>query len=545
MYRVILIDDEPLILAGIASMICWEEQDCCIVGKATNGHTAIDMIVELRPDIVITDIRMPVMNGLELIEACKEKDCGSAFILLTNLEDFQLAKQAVHLGATDYLVKLDLQPQILIQALEKAKEYCSRMESHHNKELYTRLLKDSREQLERSYFSRLLLHPLEGRSLADQDIAARYQEVYLLLFQMKPEQILFGQTGDYDFQFVSSQLSDIVSRIAGRYFCSHTMLMPKKDQGLLVLSPKAGSDDQKAFSDLCEKINIALSTYFALTALFGVSRKKTDHSELPRALEEARAALNGCYYDSGSLVVFYQDRKTASQPPEREFNINFLKRSMSAAVMENEGQVLRDIFTDLSELFMEYRPNKTQAASACINIYTYLHDLLQKSGPGDHGFPYSIDIAGQLAQLGSLEDILAWLDSFCEKVCGLLDDRKEKRSDKLVYMAKRYIHEHYREKLALSDIADALNISPGHLSTTFSRYMDQTLSDYIAEVKIEHAKGLLDQGQYLIYEIADQLGFENAYYFSKVFKKVTGMSPKSYKCLGRTDPPARPPSSKP
>lgn len=545
MYRVILIDDEPLILAGIASMICWEEQDCCIVGKATNGHTAIDMIVELQPDIVITDIRMPVMNGLELIETCREKNCEFAFIFLTNLEDFQLAKQAVHLGATDYLVKLDLQPQTLIQALEKAKECCSRMESHHNKELYTRLLKDSQEQLERSYFSRLLLHPSESEFLADQDIAARYREVYLLLFQMKPEQILFGQTEDYDFQFVSSQLLDIVSRIAGRYFCRHTMLMPKKDQGLLVLSPKARSDDQKACSDLCEKINVALSTYFALTALFGVSKKKTDHSELPQALEEARAALNGCYYDAGSRVVFYQDRKTAPQPPEREFNINFLKRSMSAAVMENEGQVLRDIFSDLSELFMEYRPNKTQAASACINIYTYLHDLLQKSGPEDHGFPYSIDIAGQLAQLGSLEDILAWLDSFCEKVCGLLDDRKEKRSDKLVYLAKRYIHEHYREKLALSDIADELNISPGHLSTTFSRYMDQTLSDYIAEVKIEHAKGLLDSGEYLIYEIADQLGFENAYYFSKVFKKVTGMSPKNYKCLGRPDPPAIPPSSKP
>lgn len=159
MYRIILIDDEPLILAGIASLICWEEHDCCIVGKATNGHTAIDLILDTRPDIVITDIRMPVMNGLELIQACKEKNCEFAFIFLTNLEDFQLAKEAVHLGATDYLVKLDLKPQTLIQALERAKEHCSRMESHHNKELYALLLKDSRKQLEQNYFSQLLLTP--------------------------------------------------------------------------------------------------------------------------------------------------------------------------------------------------------------------------------------------------------------------------------------------------------------------------------------------------------------------------------------------------
>ena len=126
MYRIILIDDEPLILAGIASLICWEEHDCCIVGKATNGPAAVDLILEMRPDIVITDIRMPVMNGLELIQACREKNCEFAFIFLTNLEDFQLAKQAVHLGATDYLVKLDLQPQMLIQALDKAKEQIGR-----------------------------------------------------------------------------------------------------------------------------------------------------------------------------------------------------------------------------------------------------------------------------------------------------------------------------------------------------------------------------------------------------------------------------------
>lgn len=528
MYRVILIDDEPLILAGIASLICWEDHDCCIVGKATNGHTAIDLILELQPDIVITDIRMPVMNGLELIEVCREKNCEFAFIFLTNLEDFQLAKQAVHLGATDYLVKLDLQPEMLIQALDKAKEFCAQLESHHNKELYTLLLKDSQEQLERSYFSQLLLHPSGKEVSANLEIARRYPGAYLILFQMKPEQILFGQTESYDFPFIRSQLLDIVSRIAARYFSSCTMLIPEKDMVLLVLSPKPESDNKKALSDFCTKINVALSTYFALTALFGISRKKTELSQLPQAFAEAKSALNGCYYDAERRIIFYQRQENVQTSPEREFNINFLKKAMLSAVMENDEQALKDIFSELSELFVQYRPNKTQAASACINIYTYLHDLLQNEISEENVFPYSIDIAGQLAQLGSLEDILAWLNSFCEKVCGLLTDRKEKRSDKLVYMAKRYIHEHYQEKLTLSDIADHLRISSGHLSTTFSRYMNRTVSDYIAEVKIEHAKELIDSGQYLIYEIADQLGFENAYYFSKVFKKVVGISPKNY-----------------
>ncbi len=536
MYRIILIDDEPLILAGIASLICWEEHDCCIVGKATNGHDAIDMILETQPDIIITDIRMPVMNGLELIEACQEKHCEFAFIFLTNLEDFQLAKQAVRLGAIDYLVKLDLQPQTLIQALDRAKEHCSRMESHHNKELYSLLLKDTQKQQERNYFSQLLLSTAEENMPAAPEISACYPDCYLILLQMKPEQILFGHAETYDFQFISSQLQDIVSGIGSRYFSSHTILAPHKDTLLLVVCPKPESSTEKSLSEFCTKVNVALSTYFALTALFGISLKKTGISTLSEALCEAQSALNRCYYDSSLRIAFYKGQESRLRPPaQREFNINFLKKSMSAAVLENESQDLREIFRELSELFTQYKPDKTQAVSACINIYSYLHDLLPNESFEDGTFPYSMDIAKQLAQLGSLDDILQWQNSFCEKICSLLTERKERRSDKFVHMAKRYIHEHYREKLTLSDIAEHLKISSGYLSTSFSTCTNRTVSDYIAEVKIEHAKELIDSGEYLIYEIANQLGFENAYYFSKVFKKITGMSPKNYECRHRSN----------
>lgn len=566
MYRIILIDDEPLILAGIASLINWEDHDCCIVGKATNGPAAIDLILEMSPDIVITDIRMPVMNGLEVIEACRDKGCEFAFIFLTNLEDFQLAKQAVHLGAADYLVKLDLHPQTLVQALDQAKEHCSRMESHHNRELYSILLKDNQKQLERNYFSQLIFQTSEGLTLpeglrgtenlrrtdiphppeglmppehgpaANPEIDALYGTVRVILFQMRPEQILFGQPEAYDFQFIANQLLDVVSGIGARYFSSHTILTPRKDTLLLVACPKPESGNEKSFSEFCTKVNVALGTYFALTALFGISRQKPGPAYLAQAYGEARTALEHCYYDSALRIAFFREQDTeAGQPSQREFNINFLKKSMSAAVLENESQELKSMFQELSDLFRQYKPDKTQAASACINIYSYLHDLLQKDGSQDGDFPYSIDIAQQLSRLASLDDILLWLDSFCERICAMLTDRKEKRSDKFVYMAKRYIHEHYREKLMLSDIAEYLKISPGYLSSCFSRYMNRTVSDYIAEVKIEHAKELIDSGQFLIYEIADQLGFENAYYFSKVFKKVTGLSPKNYECRNRLD----------
>ena len=286
MYRIVLIDDEPLVLAGIASLIPWEEYDCTIVGKATNGNSAMELILELNPDIVITDIRMPVMNGLELIEACQRQGCEFAFLLLTNLEDFQLAQQAVRLGATDYLVKLDLQPQALIDALERAKDSCDLMKSHHKKELYSFLLKDSQAQMERSYFTQLL-NPQKEEFLINSEIEKNYPFVYLILFQMMPEQIHFGQTDSYDFQFIHSQLLDIISGISSRYFAHCTALPQEKDTLVLAVCPKPENDSEKSLSDFCSKIKVALSTYFALTAQFGISKRKEQLSELSEAFLEA------------------------------------------------------------------------------------------------------------------------------------------------------------------------------------------------------------------------------------------------------------------
>ena len=126
MYRVMLVDDEPLILAGIASMLCWEDHDCRIVGKATNGQQALEKMEELRPDLVITDIKMPAMDGLELMRQARERGYAAKFILLTNLEEFSLAREALSLGAMEYLVKLEMNEETLAKTLDSVIERCRR-----------------------------------------------------------------------------------------------------------------------------------------------------------------------------------------------------------------------------------------------------------------------------------------------------------------------------------------------------------------------------------------------------------------------------------
>lgn len=534
MYRIVLVDDEPLILAGIVSLIRWEDWDCTVVGKATNGPKALELIHQVLPDIVITDIRMPVMNGLELMEECRRQGYHPAFIILTNLEEFQLARKAVSLGAIDYLVKLNLEPEQLCDALDRAKGFCDQQESYQNRQLYDQLLRDNAGQLEHNIFYQLLLGPGTGDLAVPEELAARYSYPLVIQFTMQPEQIQFNTLDPYDFPFIRQQLTDILSGICSRYFQAFTILFSAENCILLTGCLKTADYGKAVLREFCGKVNGALNIYFGLKAVFGICDAPEGIKELPQAAAHARDAMKHYYYDSSSPVIFY-NQQTPPSAAHRDFNINLLKRPIASAVTQNNSSQLKSIFAELADLFHEYHPSRSQAVSACINLYTYLNGLFLNEGSRySHIFPDTLDIVEHVKQLISLQDILIWLDSFSKQLCQLMEERREKPLDKLVCQTKQYVQEHYREKLTLSDIANHLNISPGHLSNTFRKVSDMTLSDYIAQVKIEEAMKLIDTHQYLIYEVADILGFENAYYFSKVFRKVTGQSPREYEQASRT-----------
>lgn len=150
MYRILLVDDEPLILAGIASMMEWGDYDCVVADKATNGSQALEKIEEIQPDIVITDIKMPAMNGLEFMEECRNRGYQGEFILLTNLEEFSLAQRALRLGALDYLVKIEITPEILGESLQKPLRYVGKSRKQRAVRLFRKYCKKTQRRLQKN-----------------------------------------------------------------------------------------------------------------------------------------------------------------------------------------------------------------------------------------------------------------------------------------------------------------------------------------------------------------------------------------------------------
>lgn len=216
-------------------------------------------------------------------------------------------------------------------------------------------------------------------------------------------------------------------------------------------------------------------------------------------------------------------------PLKNVFNFSLFRRDIRRAYDEYDEKALYDIFTSIIELFDTQQAHYVQALDAAVNIL-YLSLSLLKNGEQivseifrDRNNGYR-----SLYELGSVPQILEWLGVFRDGLCANFAARNKDYKNHIVVQVKRYINEHVREKLTLNKVAEVFNISPNYLSGLFSKYNEVGFSDYINQSKVDEAKRMMRDGALKIYEISDLLDFESAFYFSRVFKKVTGVSPRDY-----------------
>ena len=543
MYRVMIVDDEPLILAGIASLLDWNEYGCEISGKAANGQQALKLMEEQKPDIVITDIKMPGMDGIGFMKAVKERGWDDViFILLTNLEEFSLARQALSLGAVEYLVKMELTEEKLADSLKLAME---RREMKRKAEAAGTAVTVSREEAVRGYIEKLLTdggtfsggassgnageasaqHQGEGY-----DSCLRRPVLAIISFNYGYE----GFSSDFtreDQKKVISFAENIIEQMVKGYFDHSCLVRRELNSLVLVMSTDGIEDYREQIRSLGEKIISVVKDYFEVSVSVAVSSRKESLGEFGALLYEAMSATNHYFYHSLDPVVFYSEECETSARHTGSFHIGFLKKDLSQAVALNDSGRLEEILDQVACLLREHNPSRQQAVNACANLYFFLSSFFEDGEEPD--FPYEVNIMEKLGRLGTLGQIIQWINWFKEAVSRILERRRDTRVDKIAEMVREYVMEHYKERITLGQAAEALNISQGYLSTAFKKQSGESFTNYVSAIKIEKAKELIASHQYMMYEVSDLLGFDTPFYFSKVFKKVTGMSPKEYEaqCL--------------
>ncbi len=529
MIRLLIADDEPLVQIGIKSMVDWSSLGIEICGTASNGQDALVMIEKYSAQIVITDIKMPIMGGLELMQECRKR-FGSLplFIVLTSYEEFHLAKQALSLQAVDYLVKLELSEASLVESVRKAIGMLEGFET--GTKLHSQQVPVETLLFHDRFFIMLLNNLFENEEqfqLQSKDLgldfdAAGFQVACMEIVSPNSDSMSTKQ----QLSFFSSVLQ-MVKTLLPKYIRCHITPLDIRHFAIIFLfssGEEADSTQQVRYS--VENSAQMLHKYYG-ASIYGAAGRRVGHPmDIFASFQDSRQIFRKASPEKP--LVFFEER-TAEMSAKNIFNMAIFKNEIVSAFEELNAEHLKMVFTSISDLFRENPAYFLQALDAASNIL-YLSISLLTDGEelvsdifADNPQKYR-----SLYTLNSTDQILQWLNTLFKGLYNYFESRKKDYKNQIVANAKQYIRNNLTKKLTLNDVAAALGVSPNYLSSLFKKYSGCGFVDYVIQVKIHQAKEMMADQSLKIQEIADHLGFDNAFYFSKVFKKVEGCSPREY-----------------
>lgn len=528
MYKLLIVDDEPLVQVGIKSMLNWSQLDIEICGLAMNGKAALEIIEEEAPDIVITDIKMPIMSGLELVRICRERYGNKypAFIILTSYEDFHMAKEALKYQVTDYLVKLELTAETLKTAVDRILDQ-KRLEEEEHRSSSKPSQGAGMQSLYDKFFIRLLHNLFDSKEqflIQSRDLKLHFEaDNYVCCYSEITGHLPEGLPIEKQLNLYSSTLQ-MLKEIIVKYVPAYVISLDLKHFAILFfLSGQA--DIPEFIAGVLKNVGDTLHKYYNVVLRTGIGSAAADVFGISDSYQYARQAFS--YTTEECRTLHIDDCTNAA--PSNLFNISVFKDSLTRAYEEYDSDVLYDTLKQITDLFSANPTHFVQAMDGACNIlYLTLSMLSDGEALVSQIFDKYPDNYRSLYKQSTMEQLVDWLDYFRDSLCSIFQERKKDHKNHIVTGVKRYITGHIRERLTLNEVAAEFEISPNYLSQLFKKFNDMGFNEYVTYLKIQEAKSMLAESTMKIYEVADMLGFESAFYFSKVFKKVEGISPTEY-----------------
>ena len=529
MFNLLIVDDEPLVQIGIKSMLNWQDLGIHICATASNGQEALAAIEEFAPEIVLTDIKMPVMNGLELISICREKHSElPLFIILTSYEEFALIKEAMKYQVLDYLIKLELDASglqnVIKKALDKLKHLkrLSQLEES-NVEL------PSLEVLRDKFFMRLLHNLFESRQeieLLVKDLHINFQAPYYAVgycciqgfdtdaMSSQKQAGLYDSTIQMMKEIADKHITCFLHSLDSKHFCFIFLLDHNDDKALHVMYETLHNSSEMVYK------------YFNVSVLSSIGRIYDSAFMIADSYQDARQIAS---FTTKEQPINFFDQLQNVAPVKNAFNISLFKKDIIIGFEEMDAEILYDVFTQLCSLFESYPTAYLQAIDAACNIlYLTISLLPQGEAMITEIFEDAPDGYRSIYRQTNILQVIDWLLILRDGLCKKMKERKSSYKNHIIMNVQKYINSHIEEKLTLNDIAFVFGISPNYLSALFKKNSELGFTDYVNTAKIKRAKELLKDSNLKVYEVADQLSFESAFYFSKVFKKIEGISPREY-----------------
>lgn len=529
MYNVMIVDDEPVIKQGLLYFVNWEVLDCQVVCDAQNGIDAKEKLKSHTVDIVLTDIKMPGMGGLELSKYIHENYPAVKVIILTAFADFSYAQTAIKYDVVDFIIKTNPTEKIP-DAINKAKVLISQEKERDEKlklmEQKANLrLSEICEKFFKDVFNGIIVDEFLIQSKLT-ELEIKIDNYFVVLFDIHSisnESSLISLE-DYN-KFMQS-----VSNLLSMAFKSYPHYTVAVDRTLLAEIISFQNYNVPVCTQTllmtCNEILSMADSFMRFTISIGISQMQKSIPALPVAYQEAKDALKGGFYNDNHVSVFMPGttpaHSSAGQPHY------FAERIVGSLQLGNPGEAIKS----LENLLEEYRCNKEPIENikvACMLIASYCYRLLagyKLLAPElADGEPETYKRIQASRSIQSLVNILKQLIESIAQVAVTND----KKYSYLIKETQKYIRDNFRKNISLQTIADHIHVNSSYLSRLYKKETGESIVDAISKHRIDYAKKLLKDPANKVFEVACAVGIEDPAYFTHVFTKYTGMSPKEYK----------------
>ncbi|RJE90335.1 response regulator [Paenibacillus sp. 1011MAR3C5] len=528
MYKVLIVDDEHLVRYGIKAMIDWESIGFQVVGEASNGREGLQAFQELAPDVLITDIKMPVMDGMELIAQVRMIDRDAKLILLTCLEDFEYAQRALRLGTTDYLIKSNMMPQDMESVMLVLKGLLDEERADQGK--LPESGEDTAEAREAIAMDALLMGlahgtisagPMTGAMLQTSELNNHQGELVLLHIGLDYMENVTQRFSENELIRLHTEGASIV-----RHICSAEKygieLFSSRTGEWNVLLKNAGESHAEA---LGQAIINRLSEVWNESATVGISSAFHALTELREAYIQAEQGYRlKLFLGCGSVIradARSADDSTHQPAPIMNKKLNDFLYSLDSEAMRT---YIDHVFND-AEARLDVERAQLISIELLLNLTNMYTDLTH-----DHEWLYDRkkELYDQIKELETLSDRKRWFVQVYEELIHKV--RSVYSSDQgSIPKIIAFIDQNYDKELSLQILSEHVHLSKNYLANLFKKETGEGVIDYITRVRMDRAKSLLRGTDLKSSEISLKVGIPDSKYFSKLFKKMTGVTPSEYR----------------
>lgn len=533
LYSIILVDDEEEVRKSIIKKIEWQAAGFHVVGDAENGEDAMEKIEMLEPDVVLTDIRMPYMDGLQLAEKVRQRYPSMRVVIFSGYDDFEYAQRAIKLNVSEYILK-PVNVEELTSILKRIKENLDlEIEEKRNlsrlREKYRKSLPIIREQFFNELVHKNLKKDLAEQKLREYDIPILGARKWMLAaIDVEEGDVVESLSLHSEEELIPISVMQIVrEKLEG--YCRFALFQSASEADMVVITALDEDNSITGLTDVLGDICKETKRILKVPVTIGIGHSCEDISGIPKAYQSAVDALGYKAIAGNGSTIYINDMEPVGSG-KLEFD-SLTEGELISAIKFGPEEKIESSVKNIMEKMKTAKVHFRQQQVYMIGIFNSIIQMMQQ---------YDLaleDIMGEelesmvlFDKLKKIEEFGQWLLRIAGKLNHLINQERDMTTRQVIQEAKQYILDNYQNPdLSVEMICRHLHMSPAYFSTVFKKETGQAYIAYLTDVRLNKAVELLNKTDDKTYIIASKVGYQEQNYFSYVFKKKFGVSPTRYR----------------